>query len=193
MTDIECVRVFDELRSAADGRKIIGYPIVFNALSQDLGGFRELIRPGAVQFDDDVRADFNHEANRILGRVSAGTLTLSIDSRGVKMECTPPNAVWADDLLVSMRRGDINQGSFAFRVLPGGEQYTTGGNGEQIRTLTRILVRKVSVVSDPAYPTTAIAVRSRPSPQPERFIHKPASGQEQLELMRRVLSLSERL
>lgn len=156
-----------EIRSEGDGRKVVGYPIRFNDLSEDLGGFRERILPGAVEFADDVRADFNHNPNYILGRSTAGTLSLSLDTRGVRMEADAPETTWANDLLVSIRRGDINQGSFAFRVLPGGQQISEE-NGIQIRTLSKILVRKVSVVSDPAYTKTSIEVRSKanPSSQP---------------------------
>lgn len=159
------------LRSGTGGRTISGYAILFNELSQDLGGFRERVAPGSVEFDSDVRADFNHCADYILGRRAAGTLTLTVDTTGVFMEANPPDTTWANNLLESIRRGDINQGSFAFRVLPGGQQ-TTEENGQTVRTLTKILVRRVSVVSDPAYTGTSIQVRSRTnaSKQPEARI-----------------------
>jgi len=159
----EQVRSFKaEIRSAADGRKVIGYPILFNELSQDLGGFRERILPDAVQFSDDVRCDFNHSPDFILGRRSAGTLALTTDATGVRMVAEAPDTTWANDLLVSINRGDIDQGSFAFRVLPGGQQISVDDSGQQIRTLSKILVRRVSVVSDPAYTGTSIEVRSVP-------------------------------
>ncbi len=149
-----------EVRFAAgEPMTIRGYPIVFGELSEDLGGFREIIRHGAIQFSDDVRADFNHDSNCILGRVSSGTLKLAVDQRGVSMEANPPDAQWARDLMVSIERGDIDQGSFAFRVLPDGQEWTIS-NGQKIRTLTKIAVSRVSVVSDPAYTATRIQVRS---------------------------------
>ena len=149
-----------QIRSTGDGRKVAGYPIVFNVLSQDLGGFRERILPTAVQFDDDVRADFNHNPDFILGRRAAGTLKLTVDSKGVRMEAEAPDTTWANDLLVSIGRGDIDQGSFSFRILPGGQQISEE-NGEQVRTLSKILVRRVSVVSDPAYTGTSMQVRGK--------------------------------
>jgi phage head maturation protease len=75
-----------EIRSTESGRKVIGYPIVFNVLSEDLGGFRERILAGAVEFDPDIRADFNHDPDHILGRRAAGTLRLTTDNKGVRME-----------------------------------------------------------------------------------------------------------
>jgi len=161
-----------ELRSDGSGRKIVGYPIVFNQLSQDLGGFRERVLPDAVVFDDDVRADFNHDANCILGRSSAGTLRLTVDTKGVRMEADAPETSWANDLLVSIDRGDIDQGSFAFRVLPGG-QSTADESGEVVRTLSKILVRKVSVVSDPAYLATRIELRNLPAAPPPASLPSP--------------------
>jgi len=163
-----------ELRNAAvEGKpsRITGYPIVFNELSEQLSEdgikFRENIQPGAIVFDKDVKADFDHDSARILGRVKVGTLALSIDERGVKMEATPPDAQWARDLMASIDRGDIDQGSFAFKVLPGGESWEQR-DGQNIRNLSRILVRRVSVVSDPAYTATSVQVRSvkigQPSP-----------------------------
>jgi HK97 family phage prohead protease len=154
-----------EVRQDGDGR-INGYPIVFNTLSQDLGGFREKILPGAIQLDADLKADYNHNPDYIIGRVRSGTLKVSIDSRGLYMDAIPPDTTWARDLRESIRRGDITQGSFSFRVLPGGQQITEE-NGEQVRTLSKILVRRVSVVSDPAYTGTAIEARSRSAKPPQ--------------------------
>jgi hypothetical protein len=148
-----------EVREQTDGH-IKGYPILFNVLSEDLGGFRERILPNAIQFADDLKADFNHNPDYILGRTCAGTLKVSTDARGVFMDVDPPATSWALDLMASVKRGDIDQGSFSFRVLPGGQQITEE-SGQQVRTLSKILVRRVSVVSDPAYTKTSIEVRSR--------------------------------
>jgi HK97 family phage prohead protease len=204
------VRGFAEVRaSAADqAPKIEGYPIVFGTLSEPLmaaGGkqFRERIEPGAIQFTDDVRADFNHDSNFILGRASKGTLSLSIDAKGVAMRAIPPDTQWARDLVTSVERGDIDQGSFAFRVLPGGEQWIEE-NGEIVRNLTKILVSRVSVVSDPAYTATKLQVRGvdeilagRPKTainpgQPAGQAAPPAPrGAVGLDLLRRRIDLAE--
>ncbi|EON0894862.1 TPA: HK97 family phage prohead protease, partial [Escherichia coli] len=57
---------------------ILGYGSVFNSRSEPLWGFREIIKPGAFDdvLNDDVRGLFNHDPNFILGRSSAGTLSL---------------------------------------------------------------------------------------------------------------------
>jgi len=148
-----------EVRAEGDQRKISGYPIVFNSLSENLGGFRELIKPGAIQWADDTKADFDHDSKYILGSQSNGTLSITEDERGVRMDVIPPDTQWARDLMVSVDRGDISQGSFAFRVLPGGQSWSEK-DGETVRTLTSILVSRVSVVSQPAYSETSLQLRS---------------------------------
>src|ERR1017187_4315803 len=172
-----------EVREQADGH-IKGYPILFNSLSEDLGGFRERILPDAIQFADDLAADFNHNPDYILGRVRAGTMKVSTDARGVYMDVNPPDTTWARDLKVSIKRGDIDKGSFGFRVLPGGQQITEE-NGEQVRTLSKILVRRLSVVSDPAYTKTSIEVRHAGGPG------APHTGTVPLEVLRRKQDLIE--
>lgn len=172
-----------EVRAASDGKasKIVGYPIVFGDFSEPMvdksrGLFRERIMPGSVQFDGDLRADFNHDSNCILGRVAAGTLRVSVDNRGVSMEADPPDTGWARDLMTSIDRGDINQGSFAFRVLPDGEEWTREAD-QTVRSLKSILVRRVSVVSDPAYTGTRLQVRSNDIPaKPEPQTEDPQAG-----------------
>src|SRR4051812_15119539 len=102
-----------DLRITADGpQRIFGHAALFDSPSQDLGGFREQIRPGAFADSlkhDDVRALFNHDPNIILGRNRAGTLVLTEDQQGLGIEISPPDTQAARDLLVSIERGDITQ------------------------------------------------------------------------------------
>ena len=153
------IRFLSEIRAKADAPVIEGYAIRFGALSEDLGGFREFISPDAVIEFADVRALFNHDSNYVIGRQSAGTLKLERDANGIRMEATPPETRWAQDLLVSMRRGDINQQSFAFRLLPDGATWEDTADG-WVRTLRGIRMYDVSVVTTPAYPQTDASVRS---------------------------------
>lgn len=140
--------------------KIVGHAAVFNELSEPLWGFRERILPGAFKEAielDDVRALWNHDPNYVLGRNKAGTLRLAEDDRGLAVEIDPPDTHWARDLLVSIRRGDVNQMSFAFTVL---DEEFSKDNGENIRTLKKVRLHDVSVVTYPAYPQTDVQVRS---------------------------------
>lgn len=165
-TDIER-RSFtlDEIRveKREDGSaKIVGHAAVFNQLSEDLGGFREQIAPGAFAdaLADDVRALFNHNPDYVLGRNLSKTLRMVEDSRGLAIEIDPPDTQVARDLMVSMARGDITQMSFGFSVRPNGQNWAKDDEGRVIRTLTNVRLFDVSPVTYPAYPQTDVAVRS---------------------------------
>lgn len=166
MKDIErrCF-VLDEIRieQRDEGKRIIGHAAVFNQLSEDLGGFREQIAPGAFVEaieTDDVRALFNHNSDHILGRNRAKTLTLQEDARGLAIEIIPPDTQIARDLMVSMERGDITQMSFGFSLRPNGDNWAMDDDGRVIRTLTKVRLYDVSPVVFPAYPQTDVAMRS---------------------------------
>ena len=154
-----------ELRAKADDTapKLAGYAALFNTASDDLGGFTEVIMPGAFKNAiprSDIRALFNHDPNFVMGRNKAGTLTVAEDKRGLSMEVTPPDVQWVRDLLVSVERGDIDQMSFGFRVAKGGDEWLYTDDAVT-RTITEIEeLFDVAVVTYPAYPDTDVAVRS---------------------------------
>lgn len=144
-------------RDANQRRELSGYPIVFNKLSVDLGGFREIIAPSAAERmmteRSDVRALVDHDSGRIIGRRSAGTLTLKVDRRGVYVEIDPPETSAGRDIYESVSRRDVTGGSFAFRVLTDDWRLE---DGMPIRTVEDMTVSEVSPVSFPAYPDTQI-------------------------------------
>lgn len=150
------------LEPARDGGPIRfgGYAANFGILSDDLGGFREQIAPGAFTASlgaDDIRCLFNHDPNYVLGRNRSGTLRLSEDDQGLLFDVDAPDAQWARDLHISVQRGDVSQCSFSFDVIR--DQWWTVDGGEE-RTLLEVKLADVSIVTYPAYPTTAVAVRS---------------------------------
>lgn len=150
-------------------RKISGYAAVFEKLSEDLGYFREKIQPGAFKNTikaDDIRALWNHDSNYILGRNRSGTLSMSEDDHGLKIEIDPPDAQWARDLMTSIERGDVDQMSFGFRTITDSWQLV---DGEDIRTLIEVKLFDVSPVTFPAYPDTEVGLRSLEE-------HKKAAG-----------------
>jgi HK97 family phage prohead protease len=147
-------------RRAEGASVLVGHAAVFNSASEDLGGFREIVAPGAFAqsiVEDDVRALFNHDPNLILGRNRSQTLRLSEDSRGLAFEIDLPDTQLARDLAVSIERGDISGNSFAFRTV---EDRWERGDAMEIRTLIRVRLFDVSPVTYPAYQATDIAMRS---------------------------------
>lgn len=151
-----------ELRVEGEQSPVIrGYAAVFNSISEDLGYFREIIRPGAfkktINDGADVRALFNHNPNFIIARTKSNTLKLSEDDKGLFIEATPPDTTWARDLVTSIKRGDIDQMSFGFETVK--DRWGTE-NGDRMRELLEVRLFDVSPVTYPAYPQTSVSARS---------------------------------
>jgi uncharacterized protein len=147
-------------RAASEGEAnvIDGYAAVFNSKTT-IGDdwWTEEIAPGAFSdaIGGDVRALFNHDWNNVLGRTKSKTLKLSEDERGLKFEVDLPNTSFAKDLVESLKRGDINQCSFGFYPT----EETWDYNVEPAhRTINKVELFEVSVVSIPAYEDTEVAL-----------------------------------
>ena len=149
---------------SADGNKVVGYAAVYGPMSEDLGGFREVVAPTAFErtlaSGVDVRALVGHDDSMVIGRLSAGTLRLRSDERGLGIEIDLPNTSYANDLRELLKRGDISQMSFGFTVPSGGDSWGTAEGGGRLRTLNDVDLHEVSIVAMPAYPDTSAALRS---------------------------------
>lgn len=142
--------------------KIEGYAAVFNRDSEFMG-FTERIAPGAFKGaikTSDARALFNHDSNIVLGRQSAGTLTLREDKRGLHMSVNPPDTQLVRDMVLTpIERGDITQQSFGFTVEA--DEWDGLDTDAPVRTITKVgQLYDVSPVTFPAYPDTAVALRT---------------------------------
>jgi len=148
-----------EARQAEDGTmRLRGYAAVFNEASVPMP-FIETIAPGAfrktLSETPDVRLLINHEGLP-LARTKNGTLTLTEDDRGLYMDATIADTSEGRDLYKLVERGDVDQMSFAFRVIR--QKYN---EDRSQRTLTEVSLADgdVSVVTYPAYPTTSVEAR----------------------------------
>lgn len=156
-----------ELRAAEDGTsRISGYFAVYSRWSPVYGKFREQIAPGF--FDpaigrDDVRALFNHDESRLLGRNRAGTLRMQSDNNGLYGEISPvPNTPTGQEVSENLRLGNLTGASFAFTLPPdGGDSWRKGADGVWERTLNQVgELFDVSVVTSPFYPQTDVGMRA---------------------------------
>lgn len=141
-----------------------GYAAVYNQLSVDFGGWREIIRPGAftgtLAKGPDTRANVDHMGGlNVIGRTRNGTLTLAEDAQGLRVVITPPDTQAGRDVTTLVKRGDLNQMSFAF--------WTQRDNwletGEYVlRELHEVDIDggDVSIVTYPAYPQTSVQMRN---------------------------------
>lgn len=124
----------------------------------------ERIMPGAFDRairEDDTRSFFNHDANFVLGRRQAGTLKLSVDSRGLLYDATPPDSqVCRDQVLAPIERGDVSGSSFMFipRKTVWVEEKRDGGT-IYIRELHDVELWEVGPVVFPAYEATTTGIR----------------------------------
>ena len=156
-----------EVRAADDGAPpgLSGIAAVYDSESVPIMGlFREVIKPGAfkraLSEGHDVRALFNHDVSGVLGRTKSNTLRLSDSDKGLRIELDMPDTQLGRDLLVSVRRGDIDGMSFAFRAVK--ESWVNGGSsdGLDLREIEDLILYDVSPVTSPAYPETSVSKRS---------------------------------
>ena len=151
-------------RAEGDSRTVKGRAVVFNALSEDLGGFREKIAPGALDGvieRSDIFALLDHRRDRgILGRSKRGdqvSLRLNVTDAGLDYEFEAPDTALGNELLSCLERGEIDGSSFAFTVLE--DNWERVGDEYQ-RTIIKIdELYDVSPVYSPAYSQTTCDLR----------------------------------
>lgn len=156
--------------SQGDEMSLVGRAASFNVLSQDLGGFREMLAPGCFSLslatNPDVKCLINHDASLLLGRTKSGTLKVWEDAQGLNFKCQlDPNQQAHRDFHSAIKRGDIDQCSFAFTVPDGGDDWAeVTENGARFikRTVRAVNLMDVSAVTYPAYNAdgaTAVSAR----------------------------------
>jgi capsid assembly protease len=159
------VRSFPSLRAQVSGqstdRKISLLVAPFGP-SANLGAFKEVYERGCFSqgFDRDPRILFSHDERFVLGRTSAGTCEFWEEPDGVHASCQAPSTGWANDLLVSMRRGDITQASASFWILQ--SRWEMRGS-DRVRVIEKAVMREASVHAFPAYELTAAVANGNDS------------------------------
>ncbi len=172
---------------ATGDNRLVGYPIVFNSLSQDLGGYFERIDPAAVDrtlksgTNVDALIDHRDESLYMLGSTDSGLLRLRKERTGVQADIRPPDTTNARDVITQVRSGLVKGMSFRFRPYdPGGdgsgrvwteEEVSIEHNGKKVkvlapvRTVTDMVFTEVSVVINPAYLDTSVSARNHAADQ----------------------------
>ncbi len=170
-----------ELRQSDDGLPMIeGYATVYDYRydiggGPDMGGFTEVIATGAASKsaqEADVRLLANH-GGLPLARTRSGTLQLESDDIGLKVRATlDPTNPAAQEVRSAMERGDVDQMSFAFRVVR--DQWNADYSE---RTISEVKLFDVSVVTYPANPATVVKLRADDQPAEDAAEEAPkASG-----------------
>ena len=153
-------RSYNSETRAVEGRTVEGYASVFNSMSEDLGGFREIILPGAFKnaLNDDIRALYNHDSNYLLARTASGTLEVKEDDKGLYYRFEMPNTSYGNDLLELYKRGDLTQSSFGFTVDKDSWRLEEGQHVRYIESVSSLF--DVSAVVYPAYVQSSSGLRS---------------------------------
>lgn len=156
-----------EARAEGDARPMIfGHAAVFDQETTLWEGYREVIRPGAfdgAEFSDELRAVFDHEPSKILGRLGVrsgpGSLRLEVDDVGLRYEVEPVDTTVGRDTLELVRSGVVSGSSFMFTVT---EDRETRNGDETLREILSIgRVIDVSPVINPAYTGAEAEARAR--------------------------------
>lgn len=147
-----------------DSRLVEGYAVVFNSRSVDLGGFYEVIDGNAlngVLEKSDVVCLLDHDIKRgVLARSRNrnGSLSLSVDEKGLFFSFEAPKTALGDEILEGVRRGDISSCSFAFTIED--DEYTKESDGTILRTIKQIdKMFDISLVYKPCYEDTQVDTR----------------------------------
>ena len=142
-----------------------GYASVFDT-PYNMGPFWEQVDKRAFNRtlgqNPDVRLLVDH-AGQPLARTKSGTLQLHADTRGLHAKATlDPTDPDVQRLLPKMRRGDLDQMSFSFRVAGSQGDDWEYGSERTLRTLRELSLadQDVSIVTYPASTTTSASLRS---------------------------------
>lgn len=151
-----------ETREENGEKRIEGYFAVFDSNYDLWDGATESI--GRNAFDgalgDDIRALIDHETRLVLGRTTAGTLTLRVDEHGlwgsIRINEADSDAM---NLYARVQRGDVSQCSFGFDILQERTDVDSA-TGAVHWTIEKVKLYEVSCVTFPAYKETAIQARA---------------------------------
>jgi len=159
------------IRSAkAGGKRVLsGYAAKFGVLSEDLGGWRERLAPGAFKASlasgRDVKFFADHDSGKLLGRTANRSLTVEENSVGLSFRVELPDTTVGDDVYELCRTGLLNEMSFGFTCSDDGwdEEPDPDDRGVRprkipVRTVRAAALLELSCVAMPAYPQTSVSV-----------------------------------
>ncbi len=156
---IEQRTALDAPSPTIDGRRLHGL-IPYSIESRDLGGWREVIEPGALTGADlgDLIATREHDRSKLLGRHPT-TLTTEDRADGFAWSVELPESPVGEDVRVAIERGDLR--STSWRMVVGEDEWR--GDVRHVKRIAEL--RDVTVTASPAYGDAAPAeYRSTPEP-----------------------------
>ncbi|MCY4056648.1 MAG: HK97 family phage prohead protease [Gammaproteobacteria bacterium] len=160
-------RVLPTTRVAAeagdDGQMLLeGLAVPFGVLSDDLGGFREIISPSVeiTYWRDDLYHLWAHDWSLVLGRMQSGTLEIERSEDGISFRTmladTPDNR----DKHLRVGRGDVTGMSFQLFVGWDDDDWLEVDD-TWIRTVNKMELRELTTTPIPAYFDTDVSAAKR--------------------------------
>ncbi|MBT8460993.1 MAG: HK97 family phage prohead protease [Gemmatimonadetes bacterium] len=134
----------------------------YNAWSPIYGDWQERIAPGAfAESDADALATWEHDNAKIIGRESAGTLSIEDREDGSYWTVEMGKRSYELDLIESIERGEVKGASFEFLTVED-KWEKTEDDGREIwqRTVMWAERHQVGPVASPFYPDSTVALRS---------------------------------
>ncbi|MBK3516703.1 HK97 family phage prohead protease [Carboxylicivirga marina] len=186
------------VRQDSDGNNLLSwYPIVFGQLSHNPINYAdgvsayERIHENALATCDmsNTKAVVHHDNTKILGRTSAGTLTLAVDEYGLLATVNMGKTQLHQDTLEQVSRGDLFEGSFlgtctSYRDLHQGETPV-----REIMVIDKL--KDVAIVTDAAYKGAIILKRSN-NENSETMTEAEKKAKEQAEELKRSQEAAEK-
>ena len=147
-----------EIREEGDGMTFVGYAAKFDQPSENLGGFVEYVERGAfsrsLKSRNDVMLLWNHDAGEPLASTRSGTMKLTEDEVGLRVEARLPQTTRGKDLAILLRDGIVGKMSFGFNVIK--DAWNSEGTERRLKS---VRLFEVSAVVWPAYTSTSASVR----------------------------------
>ena len=148
----------------ADGMATLkGYPITFNTLSDDRGGYKVRILPGSASYAMQTFAVINHDYNFPLATTDTGTLRiLPPDDYGVPVEIDLPDVSYARDLQELVAKKIVRGMSFAAipETVESNEKMEAG---QKIVEFCKFTTDEFTVTPIPAFLSATVGIAPKPS------------------------------
>ena len=148
-----------EIRGTGDSRVVRGLGVPYSRKSADMGGWREVIDPGAATrslASNDIAMLWQHDQAQPISRVGATARALVLEERKTGVWFEQDAASFTEYQLDKMADKVVHQMSFGFFAE---EQEWDEAANPVLRTVQQMNLLEISPVTFPAYPSTKVALR----------------------------------
>lgn len=158
--DIRSVKLqVRDTQTANDGSHVIsGTAVVFDQPSEAMP-FIEYVSPLAFKNVDfsQVQLLYNHDFSSILARVDAGTLEITVDTKGLNFTATLPDTQLGNDTFTNIQNGNLQGLSFGFTIAD--DSWGLDKDGNEAHIISQIdQLFELSLTPIPAYQETSVKI-----------------------------------